>query len=163
MCLGAGSPGWIDEALRRMSPKPVKADRQALREMRSMRHLFVAKWRVRHGAHMQHLNSIFALSPSIRYIAIYADGKIEMGQRDGIENASSSESDKYEELFINPTLLKLAKQRGDLDCGGARFVIVGYGSFNQLVIDQPNGHASICFQHGENPILYVDKIIQLLN
>jgi hypothetical protein len=32
MCLGAGSPGWIDEALHRMSPVPVKADRQVLRE-----------------------------------------------------------------------------------------------------------------------------------
>jgi hypothetical protein len=112
---------------------------------------------------MASLEDIFALSPSIRYVALYRDGKIHTAQRPGINDASDSESDKYEELFVNPALLTLAKQRGNVDCGGARFVIVGYGNFNQLVIDLPDGHASICFQHGENPISYVDRIISLLS
>jgi hypothetical protein len=105
---------------------------------------------------------VFDLSPSIRYIAVYKNGSIDTAQRDGIANASASESDKYEELFINPALLTLAKQRGNVDCGGARFVVVGYGNFNQLVIDLPYGHASVCFQHGENPISYVDRILSIL-
>lgn len=105
------------------------------------------------------VEKIFMLSPNIRYVAIYRNGHLEMAQASALQCASSSESDKYEELFVNPTLLKLAKQRGDLDCGGARFVVVGYGNFNQLVIDIPAGHISICFQHGVDPIAYVEQII----
>lgn len=107
-------------------------------------------------------DEIFRLSPSIRYVSIYADATVQMRQRGDLPNVSSPESDKYEELFINPVLLKLAKQRGIVDCGGARYVIVGYGHFHQLVIDRPNGHVSVCFDLGENPIVYVDRILSLL-
>ncbi|MEH3119547.1 MAG: hypothetical protein PGN25_18690 [Methylorubrum populi] len=107
-------------------------------------------------------DKIFRLSPSIRYVSIYAGAELETMQRDGLSNASSSESDRYEELFINPVLLKLAKQRGNVDCGGARYVIVGYGHFHQLVIDRPNGHVSVCFDLDESPLPYVDRILSLL-
>lgn len=111
---------------------------------------------------MSELNSVFAISEAIRYVALYKNGVVQTAQRDDIENVSGSESDKYEELFINPTLLTLAKQRGNVDCGGARFVVVGYGNFNQLVIDLPDGHLSVCFQHGANPIAHVDALKALL-
>lgn len=107
-------------------------------------------------------NEIFELSPSIRYVSLYADGNLSTAQRQDLANASSSDSDKYEELLVNPTLLKLAKQRGDIDCGGARYVIVGYGHFHQLVIDRPNGHVSVCFELDENPIPFVERILSLL-
>ncbi|CAO4145573.1 Roadblock/LAMTOR2 domain-containing protein [Methylorubrum thiocyanatum] len=107
-------------------------------------------------------DKIFELSTSIRYVALYLDGKLLAKQRKDLIDASSSESDRYEELLVNPILLKLAKQRGDIDCGGARYVIVGYGNFHQLVIDHPMGHISICFEPGENPISFVDQIVSLV-
>ncbi|TIM31586.1 MAG: hypothetical protein E5Y63_06080 [Mesorhizobium sp.] len=108
------------------------------------------------------MDKIFALRPTIRYVALYRGGELQSRQRDGVAGASASESDHYEELFVNPVLLKLARQRGDLDCGGARFVVVGYGKFHQLVVDLPDGHVSVCFELAENPIAYVERILALL-
>ena len=61
-------------------------------------------------------NQIFSLSNDIRYVAIYANDKLISGEKPNIKNTSSSESDKYEELIVNPTLLKLVIQRGNIDC-----------------------------------------------
>ena len=69
------------------------------------------------------IDRIFAVSPDIRYVALYRNGALESHQRPGLENTSASESDKYEELLVNPTLLKCATQRGNLDCGGLRGLI----------------------------------------
>jgi hypothetical protein len=79
-------------------------------------------------------------------------GELVSRQKSQVAGSSAAESDRYEELFVNPTLLKLARQRGDLDCGGARFVLVGYGNFHQLVIDLPDGHVSVCFELGSAPL-----------
>jgi hypothetical protein len=86
---------------------------------------------------------IFAISKDIRYVAIYADDKLISSQRPGLENTSSSESDKYEELIVNPTLLKLVTQRGNIDCGGAQYVVIRYGSFYEFVMPLRNGHLSV--------------------
>lgn len=86
---------------------------------------------------------IFAVSETIRYVAIYANDQLISSERPGIENTSSSESDKYEELIVNPTLLKLVTQRGNIDCGGARYVIIRYGSFYELVMTIKTGHISV--------------------
>ena len=107
-------------------------------------------------------DAVFALSPDIRYVALYRGGDLATRQRDAVAGASAAESDRYEELLVNPTLLKLARQRGDIDCGGARFVVVGYGNFHQLVIALPDGHASICFELTANPIAFVDRILAVL-
>ena len=104
------------------------------------------------------VETIFQISQSIRYVAILHDGILKLAQRHDVANASESESDRYEELLVNPTLLHLAKARGDIDCGGARFVVVGYGNFMQLVIPLSQGHASICFEYGSDPVSYVDDI-----
>ena len=103
-------------------------------------------------------SQIYALSPDIRYVALYRNGDLETSQRGEITEASDAGSDKYEELLVNPTLLKLAQQRGNIDCGGASFVVVGYGNFLQLVVALTDGHASICFEKGTNPIEYVDAV-----
>lgn len=103
--------------------------------------------------------AILELCSDVRYAAILRNGKLEMAQREGIAGASASESDRYEELLVNPTLLTLARARGDIDCGGARFIVVGYGNFHQLVVALPDGHASVCFAKGSDPISYVDAII----
>jgi hypothetical protein len=69
-----------------------------------------------------------------------------------------TESDRYEELFVNPTLLTLVRQRGNLDSGGAQFVLVRYGNFYQLVLDLHDGHVSVCFELTSNPLDHADAI-----
>jgi len=88
-------------------------------------------------------DKIFRISKDIRYVAIYTDDELITSERPGIENTSSSESDKYEELIVNPTLLKLVTQRGNIDCGGAMYVIIRYGSFYEFVMPLKNGHLSV--------------------
>jgi hypothetical protein len=109
------------------------------------------------------IDQIFAVTPDIRYVALYQQGNLTSRQRSALSSASASESDRYEELFINPTLLTLAKQRGNLDCGGAKFVVVGYGNFYQLVLDLPDGHASVCFELSSSPLSYAETIRTICN
>src|SRR5271170_8063087 len=103
-------------------------------------------------------NRIFAVSASVRYVAFYRGGELSSQQRSVAGAASASESDRYEELFVNPALLTLARQRGNLDCGGSRFVLVGYGNFHQLIMDLPNGHVSVCFKLASNPLEHAEAI-----
>ena len=89
---------------------------------------------------------LFKEFDEIRYVAIYKNDELVFQQRGETENTSSGETDTYEELLVNPTLLKLASQRGNIDCGGLNHLIVGYGNFHQLVKAIPKGHISICLQ-----------------
>jgi hypothetical protein len=104
------------------------------------------------------IDKILAAYANVRYVALYRGGKLASSQRSDVPAASASESDRYEELFVNPALLTLVRQRGNLDCGGARFVLVRYGNFYQLVIDLSDGHVSVCFELASNPIDYADAI-----
>lgn len=70
----------------------------------------------------------------------------------GLAAASSSESDRYEEIIVNPTLIALARSRGEIDCGGLSFIVVGYGNFHQLVLPTRTGHASIAFELDADPL-----------
>src|SRR6476659_9248140 len=106
---------------------------------------------------------IFAVSKDIRYVAIYSDEKLISSERPGIENTSSSESDKYEELIVNPTLLKLVTQRGNIDCGGAKFVLICYGHFFEFVKSTSKGHISIGIQLNEDPLKLVPLIEDAIN
>lgn len=106
--------------------------------------------------------SLFAVSDSVRYVAIYRDGELTTQARSDLANASSSESDRYEELLVNPTLLKLASQRGDIDCGGLDYVLVRYGHFFQLVVPQPWGHVSVCIEPGDEVLGVVEGVRQVL-
>ncbi|MDH5597726.1 MAG: hypothetical protein OEY34_01300 [Cyclobacteriaceae bacterium] len=113
---------------------------------------------------MQNLiHKITTLSDSIRYIAIYTNQKLESWQRDNLNDSSSSDSDVYEELLVNPTILKIARQRGDIDCGGLDFVIIKYGNFYQLVREFQDGHISICIDQSVNPIEIEKKVNSILN
>ena len=105
---------------------------------------------------------IFAISKEIRYVAIYSDDKLISSERPGIENTSSSESDKYEELIVNPTLLKLVTQRGNIDCGGARYVIIRYGSFYEFVMPLKNGHLSVGIESASNLMSIIEAIQNLV-
>ena len=112
---------------------------------------------------MNHLiKSLFAISPEIRYVALYRNGKLELSERPGLPNASSSESDKYEELIVNPTMLKLVQQRGDIDCGGAQFVLIRYGNFFQFVRPIPGGHVSVGSELSAAPLTIAAEVEKVL-
>jgi hypothetical protein len=104
------------------------------------------------------IHEIFALSESIRYVAIYKDGKLETQSKSGTINASDSQSDRYEELLVNPTLIKLTTQRGNIDCGGLEYVIVRYGNFFQFVLPTIWGHVSVCIEPDANPVIIGSQI-----
>jgi hypothetical protein len=107
-------------------------------------------------------DAIFAIGPEIRYVA-FGDGQhVETAQRDGLADASAASSDFYEELLVNPTLLTLARQRGELDCGGLRHLIVAYGNFNQVVIPTPQGHVSVCVERNADAEAVAARVAELL-
>jgi hypothetical protein len=108
------------------------------------------------------IEGIFGLSPSVRYVAVRRGRDVVLREREGLGEASSSESDRYEELLVNPTLLTLARERGEIDCGGLRFLVVGYGNFHQLVVPTDGGHVSIAFQLDAEPLDALDAVLDLI-
>src|SRR5215471_2181899 len=101
-------------------------------------------------------DDVFAISPDIRYVAAAHSQQIKMRSRPDLQNASSSNSDLYEELLVNPTL------RGNIDCGGLRYLIVGYGHFEMLVIPTSAGHVGVGFELGANPTDYLQTILSVM-
>ena len=98
------------------------------------------------------IERIFKLSDRIRYVAVYKNGQLKSKSKSNSAGASSSESDRYEELLVNPTLLKLTSQRGNVDCGGLEYVLVRYGNFFQFVLPESWGHVSVCIGADADPI-----------
>jgi len=60
------------------------------------------------------MDAFFRISKEVRYVALYWGGQLTMRERPGLTNASASESDKYEELNVNPGVLTLVRQRGNI-------------------------------------------------
>ena len=114
-------------------------------------------------AMQQLFDSLFALSSDIRYVALRMDDDLDLQQRHGVSAASSSESDRYEELLVNPTLLTLIGQRGRIDCGGLEFILIRYGNFFQLVHPVKAGHVSIAIEPSGDPLSLVASIRHILN
>ena len=104
------------------------------------------------------IEEIFAISKDVRYVAIYRDGELETQAKDNTEGASSSESDKYEELIVNPVMLTTASQRGNIDCGGLEFLVVRYGNFFQFILPVTWGHISVCIEKNADPIAIGHKV-----
>ena len=109
------------------------------------------------------LDTLFQLTQQIRYIAVYSAGQLVMRQRPDLHHASASDSDRYEELLVNPTLLTLTRQRGEIDCGGLAYLIIRYGFFFQLVMPLKEGHISIAFEPQANPVSYVEQVMYILH
>jgi hypothetical protein len=79
-------------------------------------------------------------------------------ERPGLVGASSAESDRYEELLVNPTVLTLIERRGRIDCGGLAYVVIRYGNFFQILHTLPGGHLSVAVEpHGE-PLRVVEAL-----
>ena len=106
--------------------------------------------------------AIFDLGPQIRYVACGEGQRVETAQRDGIADASDASSDFFEELLVNPTLLTLARQRGELDCGGLRHLIVAYGNFNQVVVPASWGHVSVCVERDADAEVVARRVALLI-
>lgn len=103
-------------------------------------------------------SQLFASSPRIRYVAVYRDGVLELASRPDLQNASAEESDRYEELLVNPTVLTLTGQRGAIDCGGLHYVVIRYGYFFQLVQPIAGGHVSVAIEPDADPLRIVPVV-----
>lgn len=108
------------------------------------------------------LPAMFDLGPDIRYVAVAHGQDVVTRQRPGLSEASSSDSDRYEELLVNPALVLLARQRGDIDCGGLRFLIVRYGNFFQVVVPWDAGHISVAVEPTADPVDVAERALGVL-
>lgn len=89
------------------------------------------------------LERCFATSPAVRYVAVYWRGELRMRERAGLQGASASETDRYEELLVNPALLTLTRQRGEIDCGGLTYLLIRYGNFFTFLRPLAAGHVNV--------------------
>ena len=69
-------------------------------------------------------DALFTLSPLVRYVALLRGQELQLRERPGLSDASASETDRYEELLVNP---KAARATGivlpaDLVARAARVV-----------------------------------------
>ena len=110
----------------------------------------------------QIIQRIFALSADVRYVAVRIGDVLDLQQRADLSDASASESDRYEELLVNPTVLGLTHERGRIDCGELEFVLVRYGKFFQLVHPVLGGHVSIAIAPTANPLAIVEPVRAIL-
>jgi len=110
----------------------------------------------------QIIDEAMSLTSLLRYMAVYINGDLILRERSGISGSSASESDKYEELIVNPTLLTLTTQRGNIDCGGLNYIIIRYGNFFVLLFPVAGGHVNFGFETIVNPVEWVETISALL-
>ena len=105
---------------------------------------------------------VFELDPGIRYLAVNQDGEIvEMAQR--LPTHNPVETDRMEELLVNPAILDLTKRRGDLDLDGVRYIIIQYGLQYQAVFNYRNGHVSVGIESDSDAVGVVSKILEHLD
>ena len=90
----------------------------------------------------QLITEIFKLG-GIGYVGLCCGQEVLLREAPGLVSRTTAETNFYEELLVNPTLLKLASQRADLDCGGLNYIAVGYGDFVQLIMLTKDGHISM--------------------
>lgn len=99
--------------------------------------------------------ALFRECDAIRYVAVFVNGDLQMAQRANLTDASDAESDRYEELLVNPTVLLLTRQRGGIDCGGLEYVVIRYGNFFTAVCPISGGHVSIGIEPAADPVSVV--------
>jgi hypothetical protein len=110
----------------------------------------------------QVIDALLALSPHIRYVAIRQGAEVTLRQRAGLAGASDAESDRYEELLVNPALVTLTTQRGNIDAGGLRYLLVRYGNFFQLILPTTGGQVSIALEPGAVGVELLEPITAIL-
>lgn len=118
--------------------------------------------RVPGSVHDALIASILDLGDHIRYVAVADGPSVVTQERAGLSAASSSVSDRYEEQLVNPALLVLTRQRGEIDCGGLRYLIVRYGSFFQVVVPRESGHVSVAVEPTGDPVAVAEAVVGLV-
>ncbi len=98
------------------------------------------------------------LTPAVRYAAVYSDGTLHSRKRVDLAGASAAESDRYEELLVNPAVLTLVRQRGNIDCGGVRYFVIRYGNFYQCVFPVAGGHVSVALETNADLSRHLDLL-----
>jgi hypothetical protein len=107
------------------------------------------------------VDDLFALR-RIGYVALSSGTDILMRPAPGLTGDTTEETNFYEELLVNPTLLKLASHRGGLDCGGLKYIAVGYGDFTQLIMLTRDGHVSIGLSRNASAREVAGKVQEVL-
>ena len=106
---------------------------------------------------------LFDLDSNIRYVALSQSEQIvEMEQNPKRPSLNPTETDRMEELIVNPAILELAKRRGNIDMHGVRYVIIRYGTMHQLIFPYKEGHLSIGIEPNANPIEIAHKVAKSL-
>ena len=104
-------------------------------------------------------NQLFELSPDIRYVAVNQDHRIvEMVQNPKWPSRNPTETDRMEELLVNPLILEAARRRGEIDLSGVRFVVIRYGPLYELVFPYGNGHLSVGVEPGADVIHIAEEV-----
>ncbi len=115
---------------------------------------------------MQLIDRVMALGAAVRYAALAHGPDItirlrpDLHEGDGV--TSSGESDRYEELLVNPAILLLTTRRGEIDCGGLDHIIVGYGNFHQLIVPIEDGHLSVAIERNADPRTFIAPVHRLI-
>lgn len=95
---------------------------------------------------------LFELEPRIRYVAVNQNGVIvEMEQSPAHPTYNPHETDRMEELLVNPIVLELARRRGMIDMDGIRYVVIRYGTQYQLLLPYREGHVSVGVELEDDP------------
>jgi hypothetical protein len=109
------------------------------------------------------IDDLLDLSESIRGVAVYHQGELVSRMRPGTPEPWSAESDRYEELLVNPALLTLVGQRGKVDRGGTRYALVRYDKFFRLIVPIDGGHVSLCVEPTGQPVMLAGPVLQILD
>jgi hypothetical protein len=112
------------------------------------------------------LEEVLCLSDKVRYVAlVQGENEPRVRRRPGLLGASSEESDRYEELLVNPTVLELIGRRARIDCGGLQYVLIRYGNFFQILYALPGGHLSVAVEPCGDPwrvVELLEKVVRKL-
>ena len=101
------------------------------------------------------------VTPDIRYVAVNSNGKIlEMEQF--VPSNNPHDTDRMEELLVNPTVLELTTRRGNLDLNGVEYVIIRYGTQYQAIFNYGKGHVSVGIELDQDPVATIEKIRKAL-
>ncbi|MBI4236912.1 MAG: hypothetical protein HY696_00665 [Deltaproteobacteria bacterium] len=107
---------------------------------------------------------LFQVDPSIRYVAVNQRGRItEMAQNSRFPSHNPQETDRMEELMVNPVILEMARRRGELDLDGIRFVVIRYGPQYQLLFPYREGHVSIGVELGVDIAALATRVARVLD
>jgi len=107
------------------------------------------------------LDAILELTPIIRYAALHlGGGEPVLRERIGKPGASA-ESERWDELVVNPVLIELAARRGDVDCDGLDYLLVRYRRFYNLVLPLEGGHLSVILDPDADPLPLVSPIREI--